>query len=104
MEKFQVRQGDVYVREVSEIPSGATLVKREAGRVILAHGEVTGHSHAIAAKDASLWAFGAERYLKVRRPVTLDHEEHDQIKLPAGNFKIVIQREYSPLEIRNVAD
>jgi hypothetical protein len=102
------RQGDVLVIEVRDVPQDTTEVPRENGRIILAHGEVTGHSHAIASPDAVLLSFGGERgmerYLRALRPVELRHEEHAKIDLPAGNYRVVIQREYRPEGIVNVAD
>ena len=81
-------------------------VEREAGRIILAHGEVTGHAHAIASDDAMLFmdAKTLDRYLEVKAPVTLDHEEHSRIELPSGFYKVTIQREYRPEGIRSVVD
>ncbi len=35
---------------------------------------------------------------------TFVHEEHGPVTLPPGDYKVVIQREYSPEAIRNVAD
>jgi hypothetical protein len=37
-------------------------------------------------------------------PVALEHDEHDTIAIPPGNYKVIRQREYSPEAIRNVAD
>jgi hypothetical protein len=96
---FHVRQGDVLVVRVEAIPDEAKPVARDRGRVVLAYGEVTGHAHAIAARDATLLELDGERYLRVTAPVTLDHEEHAAIDLPPGSFRVVIQREYVPSEL-----
>jgi hypothetical protein len=45
-----------------------------------------------------------DRGLEVKKSAALKHEEHDHIKLPAGSYTVRIQREYSPAELRNVAD
>jgi hypothetical protein len=101
----QFRQGDVFLIETNDIPATATEVKRDDGRVVLAYGEVTGHAHAIVDQSAVLMSFGAERYLRVTEPVTLRHEEHATIELPAANYRVVIQREYQPGELpRQVVD
>lgn len=45
---FQIRQGDVYLIPVKSLPAGSTPIPPEGGRrFVLAHGEVTGHAHAI---------------------------------------------------------
>lgn len=110
----QARQGDVMVErlDITEIPKEATEVASQ-GRVILAFGEKTGHAHAIypeaGALPAKLWDAGAERFLQVMSTTTLQHEEHGPIALTPGiyrvsKFGIGTQREYSPEEIRSVAD
>ena len=102
------RQGDVLLVPVAKLPSRLEPVKRERGRVILAHGEVTGHAHAIKDKRAALFRDPklAAIFMQVSgdAPVALEHDEHDTIKVPPGDYQIVRQREYSPEAIRNVAD
>ena len=99
------RQGDVLVQRVEEIPADVTPVKRESGRIVLAHGEVTGHAHAIKNRAAKFYETSTgERYLSLPKESTLDHEEHSTIVLPAGKYRVIRQREYHPEEIRNVAD
>ena len=99
------RQGDVLVVSVERKPD-LQPVERENGRIILAHGEVTGHAHAITSSDAMLFmdAKTLDRYLDLKAPVTLDHEEHSYIDLPSGFYKVTIQREYRPEGIRRVVD
>jgi hypothetical protein len=100
------RQGDVLVALVERtLPKEAKRVARDDGRIVLAYGEVTGHAHAIHSSSATLWenADGA-RYLEVKRTVQLLHEEHAAIRIPAGLYQVVRQREYSPEAIRFVAD
>ncbi len=101
---MMVRQGDVLIMSVDSIPEDVVEVPRDAGRVVLAYGEVTGHAHAIHEPFAALVAKGAERFLKVTRTVELKHEEHTRIELPAGKYRVVQQVEYTPLGLRNVAD
>lgn len=100
------RQGDVLlIPTTSSIPSDSKEVPRDAGRIILADGEVTGHAHAIHNKAAVMYllATGA-RMLSLQHEAMLQHEEHEKIVLPPGDYLVVRQREYSPEEIRNVAD
>lgn len=51
MKKFMIRQGDILI-EAAEIPTGATSLKTERKRHVLAYGEATGHAHAAVA-----WTF-----------------------------------------------
>jgi hypothetical protein len=99
----QVRQGDVLLEPVTSVPDGARPVPRDAGRVVLAYGEVTGHAHAIRTPGATLLADGDERYLRVPAPATLGHEEHAAIELVPGTYRVVIQREYVPPEVSPAA-
>lgn len=100
------RQGDVLViQTTAAIPSDAVAIEPEGGRVILAHGEVTGHAHAIAAKIATLYMLeGARRMLEMRQAGPLEHEEHAPIDLPEGCYIVKRQREFEPETIRYVAD
>ena len=107
---FMIRQGDVMVYAIDAIPEGLEPVARDNGRVILAYGEVTGHAHAILDADVELLA-GAkleERFLQVLADggATLAHDEHSAIFLPAGQYRVVRQREHDLAsgQVRFVAD
>lgn len=104
-ETWMVRQGDVFLERIDTLPTGAVEEKREPGGVVLAHGESTGHAHRVK-RRARGFSVGAERFLVVLRGgAEVTHEEHDAIKLPAGNYRVVRQVEYSPGELpRTVAD
>src|ERR1700677_2773737 len=97
------RQGDVLIKRVKAVPQ-TTANKRESG--ILAFGEVTGHCHKVEnLNQAEVLEVGTDLYLRVSEDgVRIVHDEHAPIMLPAGNYEITIQREYSPEEFRNVAD
>lgn len=104
MKRKCYRQGDVLIVEVSEEASGK-MVPRDNGKVVLAYGEVTGHSHAIASKSATLFAVNENlRMLKLEEEAELCHEEHATIKLPAGNYQVIQQRENTALGWRAVID
>ena len=105
MKKTMYRQGDVLIAAVKRV-DGLCEVERENGRIVLAHGEVTGYAHAIASMDAALFmdAKTLNRYLDVKAPVVLDHEEHTRIELPSGFYEVKRQREYRPEGLRQVAD
>ena len=104
--QFMVRQGDVFIELVADLPANLKPQPREHGKIVLAHGEVTGHSHAIAAHEHEAWLDDAGvTYLEVREAMALlEHQEHDTIKLPVGKYRVTRQREYAPEAPRNVAD
>lgn len=104
---MKFRQGDVLIAAVDEIPAGLRSVPKDKGRTILAYGEVTGHAHAVIGDVELLEADVAEmedRFLRVERECQVVHDEHDLITLPPGDYAVRRQREYSPEEIRQVAD
>ena len=106
--KMIVRQGDVMLFKVAELPKGAIEVETK-GDVILAHGEVTGHAHRIKREQtekpsARLFDVGAERYLQIAERVALTHEEHSAIFLEAGVYRQAFQFEEKRAEIQRVAD
>lgn len=108
MSNFVARQGDVLIVGVKSVPKSTEPVARDKGRVVLAYGEVTGHAHAIKSKNAALFRDPklAAVFMLVTGdgPVALEHEEHGTITIPPGAYRVVGQREYSPQEIRRVAD
>ncbi len=89
------RQGDVLVIEVDAIPEDATAEAR-SGRIVLAEGEATGHAHAIHERDARTFTYRGERFLLTKSKAQLIHEEHGPIEVPAGAWRVIIQREYEP--------
>ena len=105
---FIARQGDVLIVATGSIPKGAKPVDREDGKVVLAHGEVTGHAHVIDSPDVLFLAADvdemADRFLRVEQECQVVHDEHDPVTLPPGNYRVRRQREYAPEAIRNVAD
>lgn len=98
----QFRHGDLLIQEAEGLPN----VREKLTHTILAHGEVTGHSHRIKEfQDADLYSTPEGFYLHVRGPaVSVVHEEHATITLTSGYYRVWRQREYSPQEIRIVRD
>lgn len=125
---LQLRQGDVQIQQIAQLPAGCKELPPEGNRIVLAHGEVTGHAHAIydhvqqreqpgaadeiaqaaiaraQSKARLLVAPNGERYLEVKETVTLRHEEHTQHTLPPGIYHLPRQMEYTPAELRRVED
>ena len=98
------RQGDVLIEHVATIPKGVKKQEPIAGRIILAHGEVTGHHHSIDADKADWWKSGDDQFVTVKEQSEVVHQEHATVTLPPGKYRVLRQVEYSPEAIRNVAD
>ena len=99
------RQGDVFITRVASIPDAARTSPLRHG--ILAHGELTGHSHRLDDTGSATLFGGAGRdlFLDVGSGgARIVHEEHGAIVLPAGLYRAWRQREYTPRDIRIVRD
>lgn len=87
-----IRQGDVILEPVDQIQG------KKLSHLTLAKGEVTGHSHRIRRGKAELYQENGTLYLRVlSKKALLGHEEHQGVKIPRGDWKIRIQREYQPV-------
>lgn len=102
--------GDVILNAVKSIPKGA---KPKKGNV-LQEGEHTGHAHRlfpaalVETKKPAFELFEKDGviYASVFQTTALRHEEHKEILLAPGAYKVGIIREYDPFEkvVRNVMD
>ena len=63
--KHHYRQGDVLIERIAEIPTAAEKQSKST-RIILAHGEVTGHHHALETTDPADWWKTGERKTIIR--------------------------------------
>jgi hypothetical protein len=103
-----LRQGDVLLVGIDDLPLGMEEVmpERRGGRVeyVLAHGEATGHAHAISASSQIALRRHPERgmFLVVHGDgAELRHEEHRPLPVPAGSYRVVRQRTYDVGRDRN---
>lgn len=95
------QQGDVLIKSVDRVHGN------KLDHLTLATGEATGHHHTIVAGDAALFGDGTDLFLEIYSPAAiLRHQEHKEIKVPRGKFKIEIVQEYDHFaeEARKVAD
>lgn len=95
------RQGDLLFVKTNELPKECIVV--EDG--IIARGEITGHTHKIRdGRKAALLVAMNVAYIHALKECEIDHQEHDVIILPPGDWKVIRQREYTPEGWRRVAD
>lgn len=101
-----MRQGDVFIEDVREIPRDAR--SRLLPHGVLVHGEITGHSHRLEDLGTGKLFAGAslgELFVEITAPkARIVHEEHGPIDLERGVYRVWRQREYSPQAIRPVSD
>lgn len=110
--RIKVRQGDVALIPV-ESTEDATPLPAKNGLHVLAHGEVSGHIHAVRADRAEmLGTAGGLVYLAVAREVELGHGnpgnnwkgDHETRVVPPGKYRSLIERDYTPEGHRQVVD
>jgi hypothetical protein len=119
---FECNQRRVRHAEIDSVPPGrcsnraraskaakaGEKIARENGRVVLAHGEVTGHAHAIKKPNAALFRDPklAAIFLQVPAmpPRCLSTKSTPRSLLTPGDYQVIRQREYHPEAIRQVAD
>jgi len=107
-EAAMFRQGDILIVPIASMPSGLTAIDCDKGRVVLAYGEATGHTHAINDRRAALFRDSELEVMFLRvsgaGSVALEHQEHDTIHIPPGDYRVIRQREYSPEAVHVVCD
>lgn len=110
------QQGDVLLKRIAALPKGL----KQLDTKVLQEGEFTGHMHqfrmtddltvyaapALAGASTKTITENENKYLEVRAPSCLSHEEHKPIVVPPGIYQIDIRREYDYdlLEARRVQD
>lgn len=113
-----IRQGDVLLLPIQAMPEGVEAVPLEGKRIVLMHGESTGHAHAIYdyefpaeivgkfIRKAQLFALkNGRRFLQVTETVSLQHEEHTTHEIPPGVYELPVQVDMTVDKLpRRVAD
>ena len=95
------RQGDLLFKEVEKIPEDA----KEKKDGVIAEGEITGHKHQLRpGTQAALMIAANVAYVHAVHQAYVDHQEHETIDLPAGDYCVKRQREFTPEGWRQVAD
>lgn len=115
--KDMAAQGDIIIKRVDSIPAkGLREVKREGGKLIVAHSE-TQHHHVIERPRVTMWQDEADplvAWLEVHGEENLpnvaelvherSYDTHEALEIPVGKYQIRRQREYVPDGWRAVQD
>lgn len=108
-------QGDVLIRRVSALPSGARAAPVKDGRIVVTHSE-TGHDHVMVldrnGDTPSVEIYEGDNpliaWIKVNRATALEHlrphDTHESILFKPGVYEVRRQREYTPEGFRRVED
>lgn len=106
----QAFQGDVMFRKrVEPIPVDARLQPSPADGIVVAHSE-TGHHHVAEGRDLSTFSTTDPRFSFLRVPEFAniihrrDFDTHEPLRLDAGDWDVVRQREHRPEGWQTVAD
>jgi len=95
------RQGDLLFKRIKKIPEEA----KEKRDGIIAEGETTGHKHQLRpGTQAALLVAANVAYIHAIHQAYVDHQEHETIDLPPGDYCVKRQREFTPEGWRQVAD
>jgi len=94
-----IQQGDVLFHSVSRMPKGKRVERSQKYRgYVLAEGEVTGHAHVIADDIDLMLDEAGKMFMHNDDTVTIKHEEHKAVKIPAGNWEVGRVKEYDHFE------
>ena len=86
------RQGDILFKTISGgIPNDAI----DTGGRIIALGESTGHKHEMLRAKVMRSSTSPDiQYVEIVEPDKAVHDEHREIRLDAGKYQVIRQREY----------
>lgn len=94
------QHGDVLIKNCDKVKG----IKKVQGKV-LKRGD-TGNDHYLVGGICNIYKKDADIYLNVQKQTVLRHNEHKEIKIPKGFYKIEAVKEYDHLleESREVKD
>jgi len=95
------RQGDLAITPIKRLPKGLKKVKSN----VLAYGEATGHKHRLLEilpqtenQFEILEDDKGNKYLDIKHPTDLVHEEHKKLTIDRGLYFIKNEKEYNYFE------
>jgi len=101
----QRRQGDVLLVAVDAI-QGQEVKRNHENKLILAHGEKTGHHHFLTGPGVQLYHDSglSANFLSVTKVDDLTHQTHHPFPIPEGQWVQPTQCEYTPDAFTAVED
>jgi hypothetical protein len=110
-----VAQGDLLIEKIPDVAISGNLVRADAdGSTVLAHGEASGHRHVVSGKAVLFRDDALARdipeplyigHLHVEQgSATIVHDEHADIALTEGTYRVRRQRQFDPQDAAAVED
>lgn len=103
-------QGELAIQRVDAIPEGVKPATPDGRHWVVGHSE-TGHHHVVDVQAGQLFEDPQSElvcYLRLDQPGVLEHlrshDTHEALELPAGNWEIHRQREWTPEGERRAID
>ena len=102
----QKRQGDLFFERIGGSTKNKSTNKMTRNNTnILAHGEVTGHSHRVVTEKGFHFGEDVNVYtdetglmtIKSEVPFEVEHDEHGKLNFEAGEYTVGRQREYDAI-------
>ena len=87
------RHGDLLIKRVDQIPVNAILLSTN----IIAHGE-DGNTHQLRGSHQVFETPDKQMYFQANQEISLEHQEHDTLKISKGNYVIIHEREHNPFK------
>jgi len=100
------RQGDLLIKQIDKLPENLKKIKDN----IIAIGEATGHKHQLLERETTQFEIledeKGNKFLNIKQPTDLIHEEHKMITIEKGIYFIKHEREYDYFgeELRRISD
>ena len=87
------RHGDLLIKRVEQIPVNAISLSTN----IIAHGE-NGNTHQLHGSHQVFETPDKQMYFQANQEISLEHQEHDTLKISKGNYVIIHEREHNPFK------
>jgi len=88
------RHGDLLIRQVYQIPNNAIPLSTN----IIAVGEKTGHNHKLNGQHQVYETPDKQTFFEAKQDLSLNHPEHDTLKISKGCYLVVHEQEHNPFE------
>jgi len=86
---LQLKQGNVILEKISQIPPSAWLEDASDGEIVVGGRDSLGKTHVISSAKARSFAVGRNQYIDANAGARLMHEDHSPIELDQAAYKVI---------------